>query len=266
MTRPPIPSEHGAWMMLYGPMGIALGGVGVVNFVPTALVVVLVSTAFLGQHAAGLIYRGRSSTGTGFWFGFHVLLFLACSSVLILYYGHSELIWIGLVAALFFSRQVLKVWRSQKRVDHSVFGEIAAVGAMALTGPTAYLVQIGTVDRVAAAIWLVCILYFGASVFYVKMRVRTAASKTDLSPQLRWNLGRDLVFYQLFVIVLIGALAAAQSAFTIVLLGFLPSWIRSFWGWAKLETGSLSLVRIGVGEICYSVWFCAACIAALRTM
>jgi len=261
-----VPSEHGAWIMLYGPMAIVMAGVGIPGAILSFLLVVAIFTAFFGQHTAGLLYRGRSVHGAGIWLGLNILLFLTSSSVLVLLYGYLDLVWIGLVALLFLSRQVLKVWRAHKRVDHSVFGEVAAVGAMALTAPAAYLLQAGEVDRIAIAIWSVCLLYFTGSVIYVKMRVSASTLKSTISTSTRWQLGKYLVVYQLCVVLVILLLTEILQGSTLVILGFLPSLVRASWGWATLDSGPISLTRIGIGELCYSVWFGAACVVTLRTV
>ena len=266
MSKPPIPSEHGAWMMLYAPLVIVMAGLGVQDIIPAAALVIAISAAFLGQHAAGLVFRGRSTPNIWGWLGGYTFLFLSSSSVLILKYGFFDLVWIGGLALVFLSRQVLKVWRARKRVDHSIFGEVAAVGAMALTGPAAYMLATSTIDRIAVGVWAACLLYFAGSVFYVKMRVSASACKSEISRSHRWKLGRSLVLYEGFLVLVLSAGTALVEGVAVVMIGFLPSVARALWGFVRLDYKPVSITRIGVGEIFYSLWFGITCVISLRTL
>ena len=98
------------------------------------------------------------------------------------------------------------------------------------------------------------------------MRVSASTLKSTVSASTRWQLGRDLVVYQLFVVLVLLLLTGFFQGATVVILGVLPSLVRAFWGWVTLEKGPLSLTRIGIGELCCSVWFGTGCVVTLRTV
>ncbi len=150
--RPPFPGEHGAWMMLYIPLVAVLFGLGAAP-VPAGLLVLAVTGAFLGQNALSLMVRGRARPGTRFWLVLYAGVCIAGSTGLVLGYGLVDLVLTGLPAAVFLSRQIFKVWRSHKKVDHSVFGELAAVGALTLTAPAAAIVAEGSLNAVGLTVW-----------------------------------------------------------------------------------------------------------------
>ncbi len=268
LGRPPIPREHGVWMMVYTPLLIPVAGIDPAALLPLILLILAVTGAFLGQNAAGLLIRRRADRGTAFWLGVYTSVLLAGSVPLLWIYRLTDLLWVGVLAAGLFGRQVCVVWPSHRRVDHSRWGEIVAVGTLVLTAPAACVVSRGTVDGLAWSLWAGCLLYFGSSVFYVKMRVSAARVRENVTPHVRWHLGRDLLVYHLALIgILVGVFVTigGQTAVLIV-VAYLPVLFRAFWGWARLSSRIPSLKRIGLSEVGYTLWFAGFSAAVLSAV
>ena len=70
--RPPIPHEHGAWVILYAPLVLGFGASGVFAPVRWLLLIIAVTGLFLAREAAGLILRGRGKAGTGLWLALYI--------------------------------------------------------------------------------------------------------------------------------------------------------------------------------------------------
>ena len=70
---PPIPGEHGAWMMIYLPAAIGLVSVSRPSVLYGLLFVVALTGVFFAQNAAGILLRGSRNPGTKRWLALYTL-------------------------------------------------------------------------------------------------------------------------------------------------------------------------------------------------
>jgi hypothetical protein len=265
IERPPIPHEHGAWVILYAPAIITLAITRLFLPLPSLLLIVAVTGIFLARHAAGLVIRRRAKGGTGFWLGVYLVAVAVSVSTLLLIYQRYALLQVGMaVLSLFVAHTMLSVWPSRRRLDRSVLGEILAVGALAMTAPAAYAVVHGVINNQAWHIWAACVLYFSSSVFYVKMLLSAGKVKGNLGWHQRWSLGRDNVIYHLLLLLIVLAAAPQIGGWRglLILVAYAPILLRAFIGWAKLSHRLPPLKRVGFAETFYSLWFAGFFIAA----
>lgn len=269
ITRPLFPHEHGAWVMLYAPLLITLAAVHPVAPFPAVLLILAVTSAFLGQHTVRLLIRRRRQEGKIFWLGIYLALLAAGVVPLLFVYRRTALLVVGVLAAILFGLHTLLLcWPSRKRLDRSQWGEILAVGALALTAPAAYVVSRGTLDRMAWSIWAACILYFSSGVFYVNMLLSAAKIRDHVSPHARWRVGRDLVLYHVLLIVIVASVIVTKAGGVawLVALAYAPVILRAFWGWATLSHTLPPLTRVGLQEVGYTLWFMSLFLIALRSI
>src|SRR5690349_19282818 len=100
--RPPLPQEHGAWVMLYVPLLIGFAVAGEWTPLRWLLLTLAVTGAFLARDAAGLLLRRRGKPGTRFWLCLYSAILIAGALPLLWVYRVWSLLMIGLlVAALF---------------------------------------------------------------------------------------------------------------------------------------------------------------------
>lgn len=264
---PPIPHEHGAWVMLYVPLLITAAAVPPVAVVPSVLLLLAVTSAFLGQHAARLVIRRRGHEGTRLWLGMYLTLLAASIVPLLFIYHRTALLFVGLLASVLFGLHTLLVcWPSRKRLDRSQWGETLAVGALTLTAPAAYVVSRGTLDRTVWSIWAACVLYFSSGVFYVNMLLSAAKVRGHLDARARWATGRDLVLYHAALTVIAATAIATTRGWAVLLaaLAYGPVIVRALWGWATLSNVLPPLTRVGWREVLYTLWFMGFFFATLR--
>src|SRR5688572_15408741 len=101
--KPPMPREHGAWVMLYVPVIVALSAVrDSLSWLPPLLLIAAITGLFLGRNAAALLMRKRGKPGTEFWLGAYAILAMAGALPLLLVYQRFALLQIGLLALLLF--------------------------------------------------------------------------------------------------------------------------------------------------------------------
>lgn len=265
--RPPIPHEHGAWVILYAPAIITLAVARPFLPIPALLFIVAITGLFLARHAVGLLIRKRAKEGTSFWLGVYLVAAAASTTPLLFVYQRLALLQVGLgVVALFVIHVLLSAWPSRRRLDRSVWGEILAVGALAMTAPGAYAVARGILEVVAWYLWAACVLYFSSSVFYVKMLLAAGKMRGEPGWRERWNLGRDNVIYHVLLLLIVSVAAAQIGGWSgvLVAVAYAPILLRAFGGWARLSNRLPPLRRVGFAETFYSLWFTGFLVAALH--
>ncbi len=148
----------------------------------------------------------------------------------------------------------LNTWQGMVREDRTILGEMTAILGMTMTAPAAFYSTTDRFDWCLAILWLECILYFGSSVVYVKMRVLAAHEKV---PGKAAAARRTCAIYHFLLLTAVAAMVAAHFTPWPVLLGYVPILARSFWYVAKPQK-KLDLKQIGWSEVVYSVIFLIA--------
>ncbi|PYT04681.1 MAG: hypothetical protein DMF60_14555 [Acidobacteria bacterium] len=85
----------------------------------------------------------------------------------VFFYHRLWLVPIAMLSALLLA---FNSWQAVRHEDRTLIGETIAILGLTLTAPTAYYVCRGEWDSSAWLLWVLCILYFASSVFYVKLR------------------------------------------------------------------------------------------------
>lgn len=254
-----LPKEHGAWAMLYAPLVL---GVAAARQVPGRLLwlVAAVTLLFMARESLALWLRAarqhRSSGRLPAQMALQISLAAACGGWLIGREQRFELLPLAAVAALLFAAQAVQLRRREQR---SIAAEIFAIVGLTSSAPAAYCVARGGFAAIAAWLWVVSALYFASSVFYVKLRV------ADLQVRRAGGQRRLRVATAVYHLALAGVVLALVLRHVFgsgLALAFAPILARTAWAlWRPART--LSLRRIGVFEILYSLGFLACAAAAV---
>jgi hypothetical protein len=262
--KPPLPKEHGSWAMFVVPLIVGLAVARVWN--PRSIILIIAALGlFLLRYPLALIVKTRRRPDADrdqLWRWTVIYAALALSgSWLIVAEGLSWLIPIGLIG---FALILLHLWLVARRQELSIVGELTGIFGLALGAPLAYYTARGQLDGTAAALWLVNALYFGGTVFYIKLKVRQQPRRPApdrLSERL--VKARACLAYQAFTLTIVLALVALQRAPEWLPLAFLPMTLKVIYGaWRWQDKRSLSLPRLGVIEIVHAIVFSALVIAA----
>ncbi len=276
-----LPREHGAWAMLLMPylVGTAAGGAGWPSLLLLASVLLLFSSSrplelFLqglpsrvgvgvrpAPRAAGLDRQRRRA----------ILLRLSAylglggtaGLLLLLLYHRWALLAIGSVAGLALAAQLPL---RRRRLDRGWPARLLSIAALSATGPAAYYTASGLLDRHAAAVWLITLIYSGTSIFYVRLlHPPTARMKqSGTAEESRTRAGRQLRAY-----LAVAAVAAAALA----VLGWLPPWaflayaptvVKVAWAWARPDYRP-TLRQIGFAEIGHTALFALLAVVAVSS-
>jgi hypothetical protein len=135
--------------------------------------------------------------------------------------------------------------------DRTVLGETLAIIGLTATAPAAHYVARGSWEMTALWLWIVNILYFTSSVFYVRLRVVAANPRKE---QAHEQMRRSCAYYHSFLLASLLVLATTRSLNLFALIAFGPVIGRAFWHLVNPPT-QLNLWRIGMFEIAYSAVF-----------
>lgn len=231
-----IPKEHGAWAILLIPYSI---GVAIADgFSPrTILGLIGILLLFISRPSliALLKRRNISSSYVLLWLNFLIpaTLGLSIYSLLFVRYGLWKLLHIGLVGLVLF---FLYIWLTSQRKEHTIFGELVGIFMLTLSSPIAIYLAKGQLTIQAFMLWLVNTLYFAASIFYIKMKVRASIHRNDLaSKRIKFTLAKNCIAYLIILILIITILTIEDWIPLLVPLAFVPMITHTLWNIITLK-------------------------------
>jgi hypothetical protein len=248
--RIPIPREHGTWAMLYIPMLLAVVLTGVLNLKSFLFFLAVTALFFLRdplESSARLrilrVHERRRYFDL--WSSIFALIALIAGTVLIFYYRLFDLIWF---ASFFLAVFVAHLVLSHHKQERGIVSQLIAVVALTSTGPAMQYVVTGSVNSITWSLWILSILYFSSSVFFVKMHVRRHTQKADAR-----SITVKCFAYHVFLVVVLTALAAYSFIPALTMIAFAPVVLRIFFSMSHNST--LNLKRIGIAEVMYTLFF-----------
>ena len=200
--RPPIPHEHGAWVVLYAPLLITAVVLPTAAIWQTASLVGLITAIFLARNCVSIVLRRkRGWENAAAWLGVFTALGLAAAWPLVAGPGGAALLMVGAIGAtLFIVHNLLLLGPAPKRLDRTRQGQILAIAALCLNGPAQAAIATGRLPWIAWVIWLSCMVFFGSSVFYVKMLLDAAKYRDQIDLE-RCRLSRESNLYHGLMLV-----------------------------------------------------------------
>lgn len=246
--------------MFAAPFVVAGGVVGRFDL-PAGLLLVAALALFLADAPLMALVRGRQRARAVRYAAAYGAVGGAAALVLLAHYRLLILIPFGL-----FAGGVMGVRLSQAsvRADRSAGAELLSLAGFGASAPATYAALTGSLDVTALTLWALHALFFGSSVFYVKMRVQTVAHRRRPGTQEdESDFGRATVCYHATLASLVSILAAAGHLPALAALAFAPVVLRALWAVAR-RPGVCRLWRIGAAETGYAVTFVALVVMAFR--
>jgi hypothetical protein len=262
-AAPPMPAEHGAWVVLSVPILVTW-----IAFppspLPAALLVLSVAAAWLAQSTAPAAGRGVGSSRQ--WLTAELMVLAAAGLALLLGWRLWPLVPLGVLAAVFAGAHLwMRGKVIQRRLDRSEPGELIGVVGLCLTAPAAYVVSRGRLDENAAVVFAACTLFFFSGVLFVQMLLKRLRARS-LPGASRWGVARNVAIYHGGLAILLAILPAVLPVRTslLVVAAFAPALVRAMWGIARYKSqGVPSFKKIGVMESVYAAWFAVLIALAL---
>ena len=263
--RPPLPKEHGAWAMFAVPLVLGLAVAPAWRWRSLALLLAALSFFLMRYPLATLVKTRRRPAADRAallrWSSVYGAVAVLSGGWLMVADGLWWLSAIGTVAASLVAFHLRLVYRRQ---EMSAVGELSGIFGLALGAPMAYYTASGQLDGTAAALWLINALYFGGTVFYIKLKVRQQPRlpQPDRITE-RLIKAKACLAYQGLTLTIILALAAFHRAPALLPLAFVPMTLKMLVGAARWQDKqSLSLPRLGMLEALHAVVFAALIIVA----
>ena len=261
----PLPKEHGSWAMFAVPLIIGLIVAAQWQWRSIWLIASALGLFLMRFPIDTLIKTRKRPTadraGLIRWAAIYGSMAVLCGLWLIVFDRLYALIGLGLIGAALL---MYHGWLVERRREMSVRGELAGICGLALGAPLAYYVATGMLDGIALGLWIVNALYFGGTVFYIKLKVRQQP-KEPAPDRVSERLlkAKACLSYQSVVLMLVIVLVAGHRLPALAVLAFVPMTVKVLYGVTRWQDRqSLSLPRLGLIEVFHSIVFAMLIIAA----
>jgi hypothetical protein len=261
--KPPLPKEHGSWAMLAVPLVIGAIVAPIWRW-SALLAMIAVLGLFLARYPIETLIKTKKRNSMLIAWS---IIYLALSSLsaawLIII---DRLIWLSPIGLLGAALMLFHFRMAARRQEMSALGELSGIGGLAFGAPIVYYAASGYLDGNALALWLINLLYFGGSVFYIKLKVRQQP-RLPVPDRIgeRVIQAKACLTYQAATLTIVAALVILQSQSVLILIAFLPMTIKVLYGaYRWQDKRSLSLPRLGLIELFHSALFAALVIVALK--
>lgn len=221
---PMLPDDHGAYAMLLIPLVIwlVLGAVqGIAASFLSVLAFPLLTLALLAAffvHApleviarpnVNAAARQRAQT----WLAIYLLILAFCGFSLLVAWQRWGLLWLVIPASIPLGIDLIsRRWRKQR----SLGVRLPGIAGLVLSAPAAYYVATGKLDSLALVLWVVNFVYFGSTLFYVRIWFEAKRLEKTRKP------GQARIPGWLMQITLLYHLGGALLVTGLVVVGFVP--------------------------------------------
>ncbi|MBI2854902.1 MAG: YwiC-like family protein [Chloroflexi bacterium] len=247
-----IPKEYGAWAMLLVPFMI---GMAVASQWQTQSFVLLISMLSLYVARYPLVLWARSRfcrfpEGSVLSFLVFLTIGVGLGLLLITYYGLYMLAWLAALEAFLLLVHLAMV---RFRKERSQVGEFMGIASLALAAPAALYVTAGNISTSAALLWFLSFAYFGASVYYVRMKLaRPAGGAVPRGPETGYRL--HTAVYQASVLSITALLSILRLLPPLMVVSFVPITVQVALGFLD-RRGKPNARRLGVSLVFQSILF-----------
>jgi hypothetical protein len=252
-----LPTDHGSWVFLLGPLliGLFAGGRWTPAIVP--LVAAALAAFLLRQPVTIAVkaYSGRRSRSdlpaARFWILIYGLIALIAVAIL-LAMGFWYLLVLALPAAPVFGWHLYLVARREERRQLGV--EVVGSGVLALAAPAALWVALGHAD--ARGWWLFALTWFQSAASIVHAYLRLKQRELARAPGLRARLKMAVraLLYTTFNVLAVTALSLANYLPPLLPLPYALQWAETVWGTLRPAVG-VRPTLIGVRQLIVSSLF-----------
>ncbi len=260
-SKMPIPREHGAWALVYGPLALTALAYGHWGW-RLPLLLVAATALFMAHEPLSRIARAAVQSANRErivswwkWAGAYAGCGALAGGLLIPLYDLWLLPLLGGAVGVVFGVHLLLI---RRRVERSVAGELLAVFGLTATAPIAYYVLQSRLDWTALHLWLLNVLYFSSGIFFVKMTVSRHVGRPE-APAKR----RDCALYHGALLPAAVGVGGWVGVPWTAGLSVLAVVVRAFWGYF-VPPEKLNLKKIGYLEVCYTALFVAILGIGLR--
>ena len=230
-----LPKEHGAWAVFFVPM--IVGTVIAEQLSANLILLFFSSTAFfLAYQPILVLFRQAPSDdklhAARTWGPVFLLLWVAIPGLFLFIQGFWLLLPIGALGAA----SLLVNFSLTRNKPKSIASDLVAVIGLTMTAPAAIYVLTGRLQMDSLLVWLLNVLFFGSSVFYVHMKIRATGLKRELlTLRERFLIGHLNILYHLAVLAILVTLVQAHYTPSLAFVAFIPVSLHAFIGTVRLS-------------------------------
>ncbi len=265
--KPPLPKEHGSWAMLTIPLALGAAIAPVWQWRVVILFVAALGFFLVRFPLATLVKtRKRGTTQAPFlwrWAAIYAVISAGAGGWLVL---NQTLWWLAAMGVFGTALVGFHLWLVARRQEMSAVGELAGIMGLTLGAPMAYYVSSGSLDGTAITLWIINALYFGGTVYYIKLKVRQQPRfpKPNKITE-RLVKAKACLAYQTVALSVVLLFAALRWMPSLAPLAFVPMTLKVLRGaWQWQDRKSLNLVHLGLVEVFHSLAFAVLVIVAFR--
>jgi hypothetical protein len=263
----PLPKEHGSWAMFAVPLIIGFAVAAQWQWRSVLLILAALGFFMLRFPIDAVIKTRRRPNADRAWLIRWALIYgsiaAICGGALVFLDRSYGLIGFAAIGAALLAYHW---WLVDRRREMSATGELAGIFGLALGAPLAYYTASGQVNEIALALWIVNALYFGGTVFYIKLKVRQQP-RLPAPDRVSERLvkAKACLAYQSIALTILIVLVAltAGTVPALVLLAFVPMTVKVLIGATRWQDKqSLSLPKLGMIEVVHAMLFAVLIIVA----
>lgn len=225
--RPTVSPEHGVYVVLL--VSFLTGAAAAQSWtLATTLALIVAFFGFQAEHPLVLQIKQRRSFKPRFLIWGSLYGGTALGIGLWLYLHSPVLLWIYTAAIAALVVDAVSVWHREQK---SVANELITFAAVCLSAPLAYSATTGTTSLTVMGLWALNTLYFGSTVFTLKLR----KSKTSkLLPGLIYHAIAASIIVTLYWLDWLPLIAALAGGIALLKFG-LVVWQQSWYCTAKIQ-------------------------------
>ena len=221
----PLTREHGSWAVLGVPLAIGIASSGALTF-DMAILAISALAFFVASVPIEMLLHHRSGRQVAegdlrvarFWGTVALSVGVLCGLYLLLH-GYFFLLLFGVFGATGFIARAL--W--SRCAPFTLTGDLVGMSVLSAGAPAAYYVATGNLDASAGQLWLLVVLFFASSVFYVHMKISAVRHKRDrLSFWEKLSIGRLTLLYHIVVIPLFVIMTVGRMSAVGMLIVYVP--------------------------------------------
>ncbi len=237
IPQSPVAKEYGSWAVLLVPILVSASVVGTWTH---GFIFLLISSIaiFMSHVPANVLFRHFAgfpqNEGKLYQAKFWTLVYLLVGTLFalpLLLEGYVLLLAIGALGVV----ALIGNFFLTRFFSRTIAGDLTAVAGLTLGAPAGHYVLTGAVDKTAFLLYAFNLLFFGCSVFYVHMKIRASARKSDMTWSDKLSLGKLNLLYHAAVVFVVAIFAAVQLTPLVVLVAFVPMIIHGVYGTVTLS-------------------------------
>lgn len=256
--KPVVTREHGSWAVLFVPVLTGITASRAFNL-SVALFIVSIFFLFMSYTPSEMImqtyYKKMPVTdklkNARFWFGVYITISLLAGLPLIIFYHKLGLLIFTGAALLFFISSLYIMFTFRK----NVWSDFLAMAGLTLSAPAVMYLTEGSFNSRSLMLYLLNVLFFGSSAFYVHMKMKLSSiKKQNVTLQEKLTIGRLNLIYHAAAVLLLAVFILLFPSKLLAAAAFIPMILHSVAGTFKLPK-RVSYKKIGLTFLAYSIVF-----------